>query len=107
MSTYLLAWAVGEFDYIQAITKGTYTHTHIHTCTHTHTHAQTHIRIHTHTHTPTLSLYLSLSLTGGVALRVYCPPGRAKQGTFALDAGVRALDFYDSFFEVSTSTGMG
>ena len=22
MSTYLLAWAVGEFDYIQAVTKG-------------------------------------------------------------------------------------
>ena len=22
MSTYLLAWAVGEFDYVQAVTKG-------------------------------------------------------------------------------------
>ena len=38
---------------------------------------------------------------GGVALRVFCPPGRAKQGSFALDAGVRALDFFDSFFDVN------
>mmetsp|Transcript_12349 Transcript_12349/g.11966 ORF Transcript_12349/g.11966 Transcript_12349/m.11966 type:complete len:881 (-) Transcript_12349:131-2773(-) len=58
MSTYLLAWAVGEFDFLQATTKG------------------------------------------GVALRVFCPPGRAQQGAFALDAGVRALDFYDDFFQV-------
>jgi puromycin-sensitive aminopeptidase len=39
MSTYLLAWAIGEFDFVQAVTKG------------------------------------------GVALRVFCPPGRAHQGT--------------------------
>lgn len=36
----------------------------------------------------------------GVAIRVYCPPGRSPQCTFALDAGVRALEFYDDFFQV-------
>ena len=58
MSTYLLAWAVGEFDYLAGTTKG------------------------------------------GVTLRVFSPPGRAAQCAFALDAGVRALDFYDDFFQV-------
>jgi aminopeptidase N len=58
MSTYLLAWAVGEFDHVAGVTKG------------------------------------------GVALRVFSPPGRAAQGAFALDAGIRALDFYDDFFKV-------
>lgn len=58
MSTYLLAWAVGEFDYVQATTKG------------------------------------------GVSIRVFSPPGRAEQGLFALDVGVRCLDFYDDFFQV-------
>lgn len=43
-------------------------------------------------------------ITGGVALRVFCPPGRAAQGAFALDAGVRALDFYDDFFQVRHSS---
>lgn len=58
MSTYLLAWAVGEFDFVQGTTKG------------------------------------------GVAIRVFSPPGRAEQGLFALDVGIRALDFFDSFFQV-------
>lgn len=58
MSTYLLAWAVGEFDYIQGITKH------------------------------------------GVTIRIFSPPGRADEGKFALDVGVRALDFYDDFFQV-------
>jgi len=58
MSTYLLAWAVGEFDFVQAKTKG------------------------------------------GVEIRVFSPPGRAEQGSFALDVAVRSLDFYDDFFQV-------
>eukprot|EP01041_Mallomonas_annulata_P009026 gene9026-18695_t len=58
MSTYLLAWAIGEFDVLQTVTEG------------------------------------------GVAVRVYCPPGRAKQGKFALEVGKRALDFYDDFFQI-------
>ena len=58
MSTYLLAWAVGEFDFVQGTTKG------------------------------------------GVMLRVFSPPGRALQGKFALDVGIRSLDFYDQFFKV-------
>lgn len=58
MSTYLLAWAVGEFDFVQGTTKG------------------------------------------GVAIRVITPPGRGLQGKFALDVGIRSLDFYDNFFKV-------
>ena len=58
MSTYLLAWAVGEFDFVQGVTKN------------------------------------------GVQLRVFSPPGRAEQGNFALDVGIRSLDFYDDFFKV-------
>ena len=59
MSTYLLAWAVGEFDFVQGASRG------------------------------------------GVMLRVFSPPGRALQGKFALDVGIRSLDFYDQFFKVS------
>jgi puromycin-sensitive aminopeptidase len=62
MSTYLLAWAVGEFDFVQGVTKG------------------------------------------GVMLRVFSPPGRASQGKFALDVGIRSLDFYDQYFNVSFPT---
>ena len=56
MSTYLLAWAVGEFDCVRAVTKH------------------------------------------GVNIAIYSPPGRASQGNFALDCGIKALDFYDDFF---------
>ena len=63
MSTYLLAWAVGEFDFVSGVTKG------------------------------------------GVTLRVFSPPGRANQGSFALDAGIRSLDFYDEFFKVGLLSG--
>jgi len=58
MSTYLLAWAVGEFDFVQGVSKG------------------------------------------GVMLRVFSPPGRGIQGQFALDVGIRSLDFYDQYFNV-------
>lgn len=58
MSTYLLAWAVGEFDHVTAVTKN------------------------------------------GVTIRIFSPPGRGAEGLFALDCGVRALDFYDEFFKV-------
>ena len=58
MSTYLLAWAVGEFDCVRAKTKN------------------------------------------GVHIAIYSPPGRASQGHFALNCGVKALDFYDDFFDV-------
>ena len=58
MSTYLLAFCVGEFDMVGATTKH------------------------------------------GVAIRIFSPPGRAEHGRFALDAGCRALDFYDELFGV-------
>jgi len=58
MSTYLLAWAIGEFDFVQGSTKA------------------------------------------GVTIRVITPPGRGLQGKFALDVGIRSLEFYDDFFKV-------
>jgi puromycin-sensitive aminopeptidase len=58
MSTYLLAWAIGEFDFVSGVTKN------------------------------------------GVAIRVFAPPGRAQNCQFALDCGIKALDFYDEFFQV-------
>jgi aminopeptidase N len=58
MSTYLLAWAVGKFDYIQGKT------------------------------------------THGVTVRIFTPPGRAEEGRFALDVGIKSLDFYDDYFQV-------
>ena len=58
MSTYLLAWAVGVFDMVRAVSKN------------------------------------------NVEIRIFSPPGRAEQGRFALDCGVRALDFYDDFFGI-------
>ena len=58
MSTYLLAFAVGEFDFIQGVTKNK------------------------------------------VQIRVFSPPGRAKEGRFALDVAIKALEFYDDFFAV-------
>jgi hypothetical protein len=62
MSTYLLAWAVGEFDSVQGLTKS------------------------------------------GVTVRVLCPPGRAEQGRYALDVGIRSLDFYNDYFQVDCSS---
>lgn len=56
MSTYLLAFAVGEFDFVQRITSH------------------------------------------GVVVRVYTPPTKADQGTFALDVACKSLDLYGDFF---------
>ncbi|CAM8910123.1 unnamed protein product [Rhodiola kirilowii] len=58
MSTYLVAFVVGLFDYIEEYT------------------------------------------TDGIKVRVYCPVGRSKEGTFALDVAIRTLDFYKEYFLV-------
>jgi len=58
MSTYLLAWVVGEFEYVEGKTKR------------------------------------------GVVFRVYTPIGKKKMGSFALDIGVRCLDFYEGYFDI-------
>lgn len=58
MSTYLLAWAIGEFDVVADSTKD------------------------------------------GVGIRIFSPPGRASQSRFALDCSVKALEFYNDFFQV-------
>ena len=58
MSTYLVAFAVGRFDYLQSKTKN------------------------------------------GVVFRVYCQPGKIEFARFALDTGVRCLQFLDDYFEI-------
>jgi puromycin-sensitive aminopeptidase len=58
MSTYLLAFIVGDFEYLEGETKR------------------------------------------GVKVRVFTTPGKKKQGKFALDCGVRALDFFESYFGI-------
>ena len=61
---------------------------------------------------PIMSTYLAAWAVGemdmvqaytkdGVSIRIFSPPGRAEHGKFALDAGVRALEFYNDFFEVA------
>ena len=59
MSTYLLAFVVGEFDFVQGRTA-----------------------------------------KGGVAIRVYTPPGKTESGRFSLDVAMRCLDLYDEYFDV-------
>ena len=58
MSTYLLAFVVGEFDFIQGRTA-----------------------------------------VGGVAIRVYTPPGKTETGRFSLEVALKCLDLYDAYFD--------
>ncbi len=37
----------------------------------------------------------------GTLVRVLSTPGKAKLCRFALDVGIRALDFYEDFFEIA------
>lgn len=59
MSTYLLAFIVGDFEYIQAKTKS------------------------------------------GVQVRVFTTPGKVHQARFALDVAVKALEFYEEYFNIA------
>lgn len=58
MSTYLVAWVVGEFDFVEGTTKH------------------------------------------GVPMRVYTPLGQASKGEFALDVGMKVLDFFTDYFGI-------
>jgi len=58
MSTYLLAFIVGEFDFVESATND------------------------------------------GVRVRVYAPVGKASQGEFALEVGVKAIDYYNDYFGI-------
>lgn len=42
--------------------------------------------------------YVSQVTEHGVLVRVYTPPGKSAQGTYALDVCCRCLDLYDDFF---------
>lgn len=59
MSTYLLAFVVGELEYMEAATKD------------------------------------------GVLVRVFTTPGKKEQGEFALQVGVKALEFYQDYFGIA------
>ena len=37
---------------------------------------------------------------GGVAIRVYTPPGKTETGRFSLEVALRCLDLYDAYFDV-------
>ena len=61
--------------------------------------------------TPKMSTYLLAWAVGkfdciqtktshGVTIRIFSPPGQAERGRFALAAGVKALDFFDDYFQV-------
>ncbi len=58
MSTYLLAFIVGEFEYIEGKTKR------------------------------------------GVTVRVFVTPGKKHQAKFALECGIKTLDFYEKYFDI-------
>ena len=58
MSSYLLAFAVGDYDYVEASTKN------------------------------------------GVLVRVYTDKGCSSQGQFALETGVKSLEYYEEYFNV-------
>lgn len=78
MSTYLVAWAIGEFDFIEALTeKSIY---------------------------PTLTNYSvedgSSSEQGKMPVRVYTAKGKAHQGKFALDVALKVIDLFSQLFEI-------
>uniref|UniRef100_A0A5S6QC43 Aminopeptidase n=1 Tax=Trichuris muris TaxID=70415 RepID=A0A5S6QC43_TRIMR len=58
MSTYLVAFAVGDFQYVEVFTNR------------------------------------------GIPVRLYSTPGKSHMGHFALDVARRALDFFESYFDV-------
>ena len=58
MSTYLLAFIIGEFDLVETTSQN------------------------------------------GVLVRVFTPPGKKEEGRFALDVGVRSLDFFTGYFQI-------
>ena len=58
MSSYLLAFAVGDYDYVESKTKN------------------------------------------DVMVRVYTDKGNAAQGQFALDTGVKSLEYYEDYFNI-------
>ncbi|RWS11504.1 Puromycin-sensitive aminopeptidase-like protein [Dinothrombium tinctorium] len=59
MSTYLLAFVVGDYDYVQDKTNN------------------------------------------GVAVRVYTPVGKKKEGAFSLSVAMKALKFFEEYFKIS------
>ena len=69
MSTYLLAWAVGEFDYLSGTTQVRCVSVCARPCKQAWTHAPSLYLI---PHAPSQP-----PLQGGVTLRVFSPPGRA------------------------------
>ncbi|CDO93854.1 unnamed protein product [Kluyveromyces dobzhanskii CBS 2104] len=78
MSTYLVAWAIGEYDFIESETeKSIY---------------------------PTIENYNTLdgssSSHGKLPVRVYTAKGKAQQGRFALGVAKKAIDFFSESFDI-------
>ncbi|KAJ3311847.1 Aminopeptidase 2 mitochondrial [Boothiomyces sp. JEL0838] len=68
MCTYLLAFCVGEFDYIEGVA---------------------------HPKSP--------ADAKPVTCRVYTVPGKKEQGRFALDVGIKTLEFFSEYFDIAYS----
>lgn len=77
MSTYLVAWALGEYDYIQTETdKKVY---------------------------PTLDGYSkdgSSNTQGTLPIRIYTAKGKSEQGRFALSVAKKIVDYFSELFEI-------
>lgn len=80
MSTYLLAWAVGDFEYIEDFTKRTY--------------AGKHLPVRVYTTKGTLPI-----LVRGFKLTVI-PTGLKSQGQFALDHAPQIIDYFSEIFDI-------
>ncbi|EDO14895.1 hypothetical protein Kpol_380p14 [Vanderwaltozyma polyspora DSM 70294] len=78
MSTYLVAWAIGEFEYIESKTdKEIY---------------------------PTLQGYSiedgSSQVKGSLPIRLYTAKGKSQQGQFAMDVAKKVVDLFSELFEI-------
>ena len=86
MSTYLLAFIVGEFEYVEGITKP----------------AKEFLRS-----GPSSSLvrgpknsFAGEVTNKGIRVRVFTTPGKKHQAKFALDVAIKSIEFYNEYFNI-------
>lgn len=95
MSTYLLAFVVGEFDFVQ-VRAGV-----LGDRDRGYAAAMDRMSVHRWVLIPTKPTHRQQDTTKhGVTVRVYTPPGKAEEGRFSLRVATDALDLYDDFFAI-------